>query len=359
MATSRPSTSFPLYTTPKLPEPISLRGEKLFVADANSENVKLSVFSMCFEDDPLLLNVLELCLLLENDLMVVEEVVGRGKASTISVVVSVGCTELSAFWLRKRHVPIHRQYRIEHRPTKPPTDPMIRNITNSLVISELGYVPQELVQEEESSTHGPGITIPRLVVLDQPFPQQITDRFDVHTTRPFLLLIPQLKFDPNASPENTDDEVKGGILKLSLNLTSNTSAVTPALNNVVSHHNPTRKPTSRSDLTKPKFLLLMSGVPTEEGEAAGAEAAEEAPAAGDGLEGDVGKDLESLPVLVALDPLGGLAGDNAAYGAGAEGDGDGGGGAEAVHGGGKGRRKEWDEEEEEEKEDGDEGEGEG
>lgn len=68
------------------------------------------------------------------------------------------------------------------------------------------------------------------------------------------------------------------------------------------------------------------------------------------MEGDVGEDLESLAVLVALDPLGGLAGNNAADGAGAVGDGGSEGGAEAVDGRWEWRREEYND---------DEGEGEG
>lgn len=76
--------------------------------------------------------------------------------------------------------------------------------------------------------------------------------------------------------------------------------------------------------------------------AAGAEAAEEAPATGDCLEGNVGEDQGDMcAVSVALDVLVGLTGYYAADGGGAVGDGGGGGGAEGVDGdygenGGKG-----------------------
>lgn len=71
-------------------------------------------------------------------------------------------------------------------------------------------------------------------------------------------------------------------------------------------------------------------IPAEDGRAAGEEAAEEGGAAGDGFEGGVGLDGDEAAVLVALDPLGGPAGDDAADGGRAGDDGGGGGGAEGV-----------------------------
>lgn len=72
-----------------------------------------------------------------------------------------------------------------------------------------------------------------------------------------------------------------------------------------------------------------------EAAAAGAEAAEEAPAAGDGVEGNVGEgEGDDAPAAAGtLDAVLGLPGDDAAHGGGAVGDGSGGGGAQAVDGG--------------------------
>ena len=72
-----------------------------------------------------------------------------------------------------------------------------------------------------------------------------------------------------------------------------------------------------------------------EAAAAGAEAAEEAPAAGDGVEGGVGEGErnDAAAVAGALDAVLGLPSDDAAHGGGAVGDGGGGSGAQAVDGG--------------------------
>lgn len=67
---------------------------------------------------------------------------------------------------------------------------------------------------------------------------------------------------------------------------------------------------------------------------AGAQTAEEAPAAGYGLKGGVGERERDAPAVPgALDAVVELPGDDTAHGCGAVRDGDGCGGAEAVHGG--------------------------
>lgn len=87
-----------------------------------------------------------------------------------------------------------------------------------------------------------------------------------------------------------------------------------------------------------------------EAAATGAEAAEEAPAAGDGVEGNVGEgEGDDAPAAAGtLDAVLGLPGDDAAHGGGAVGDGGGGSGAQAVDGGdgedgeeGEGESKGW------------------
>ena len=74
-----------------------------------------------------------------------------------------------------------------------------------------------------------------------------------------------------------------------------------------------------------------------EAEAAGTEAAEESPATGYCLKGNVGKhwcnNSMVLILLVTLDEVFGVAGDDGADGGGGVGDGGGGGGAEGVGGG--------------------------
>lgn len=75
-------------------------------------------------------------------------------------------------------------------------------------------------------------------------------------------------------------------------------------------------------------------VPTVKTESIGTKSAEEVPATGDGLKGNVGKDRwNEFSGLVALDVLVGFTGDYAADGGCGVGDGGGGGGAKAVDSG--------------------------
>nr|GMC63869.1 hypothetical protein D0Y65_036975 [Ipomoea batatas] len=53
IATSRPSGSFPLYTTPKLPAPILFSREKQLVAATRSEKVNSAAVSVRLDDVPL------------------------------------------------------------------------------------------------------------------------------------------------------------------------------------------------------------------------------------------------------------------------------------------------------------------
>lgn len=77
-------------------------------------------------------------------------------------------------------------------------------------------------------------------------------------------------------------------------------------------------------------VLGQEIVVTEQGVAAGPEAAEGAPAAGNGREGDVGLDGDVLSPQVADDALPWLAGNHAADGAGGVADGQSSAGAECM-----------------------------
>lgn len=78
-------------------------------------------------------------------------------------------------------------------------------------------------------------------------------------------------------------------------------------------------------------VLGQEIIVTEQGVAAGPEAAEGAPAAGYGREGDVGLDVDVLPTPVANDALPWLAGNHAADGAGGVADGQSSAGAECMN----------------------------